>query len=72
MFLYGADERADFFRLLVLSEELFLQQTGGDRLSLSLQFIKDLVELDFRVFNIGVQVARFAAFPTGTFLRLIP
>ena len=72
MFLYGADERADFFRLLVLSEELFLQQTCGDGLSLFLQFIKDLVELDFRIFDIGVQVARLAAFSTGTFLRLIP
>ena len=57
VFLHRTDEGADFFRLFVLPEELFLQQTCGNGLPLFLQFIEDLVELDFGILDVGVQVA---------------
>lgn len=72
VFLHRADEGADFFRLFVLPEEFLLQQTCGNGLTLLLQFIEDLVEPDFGVLNVGIQVARLAAFSTGAFLCLIP
>ena len=72
MFLDGLNESADNLRHLVLPEELFLQQAGGDELSLFLQFIESLMEFDSCVLNIGIQVAGFAAFPFGALLRLTP
>ena len=57
VFPYGADERADFFRFLVLPEELFLQQTCCDGLVLFFLFTKNLMQLDSCVFDIGIQVA---------------
>ena len=70
--LHGADDGADGLGFLVLPEEAFLQDAGGDELTLFLHFIKHLVKFDSRFFDVGVQIAGFTALAFGTFLRLVP
>ena len=72
MLLHSSDERADFFNFFVSPKELLLQDTGCDWMIPLLQFIEQLAQLDFGLFNVEVELTSLAALAFGALLRLIP